>query len=120
MASAAGYAAEMRRIDQDIVALSGASDPEQVTRRVYRLYQKASIAGDLAALTAAIGAIDDAITVLANPGDLYLLKAHAGLQPHKLPDVHAALRPVPSFYDSDEARLIRADLDFQHGRYRKA
>jgi len=120
MASAAGYAAEMRRIDQDIVALSGASDPEQVTRRVYRLYQKASIAGDLAALTAAIGAIDDAITVLANPGDLYLLKAHAALKLHKLTDVDAALRAVPSFHDSDEARLIRADLDFQHGRYREA
>jgi hypothetical protein len=61
MAPAAGYAAEMRRIDDDIAALSGASDPERVTRHVYRLYQKASISGDLAALTPVIRSIDDGL-----------------------------------------------------------
>jgi tetratricopeptide (TPR) repeat protein len=30
------------------------------------------------------------------------------------------LLAVPSVYDSDEGRLIRADLDFQHGRYQAA
>ena len=115
--SAAGYAAEMRRIADDIAALAAASDPEAITRRLYRLYQKASIAGDLAGLTAVIRAIDDAITSLANPGDLYLLKANAAFKLHKLTDVASALRAVPSVYDSDEGRLIRAGLDFQHGHY---
>jgi len=124
MAAAAGYAAEIRRIEGDITktdaACSGATDPERITRHVYRLYQKASISGDLTGLAAVERAIDDAIPLLSNPGDLYLLKAHAAFKLHKLADVHAALLAVPSVYDSDEGRLIRADLDFQHGRYKVA
>ena len=120
MPSAEGYAAELLRIEEDIVALSGASDPERVTRHVYRLYQRASIAGDLAGLRAVEAAIDRAIPLLANPGDLYLLKAHTALKLHRLADAHSALLAVPSVYDSDEARLIRADLDFQRGRYQMA
>jgi tetratricopeptide (TPR) repeat protein len=118
--STAGYAAEMRRITDSITTLSGASDPGRVTRRLYSLYQKASIAGDFAALSVVIGAIDDSIIGLANPGDLYLLKAHAAFKLHKLADVQSALRAVPSVYDTDEGRLIRADLDFQHGHYAAA
>jgi tetratricopeptide (TPR) repeat protein len=118
--AAAGYAAEMQRIDDEIAALTCASGPEQITRRVYRLYQKASISGDLAALTAVNGTIDDAIKLLSNPGDLYLLKAHAAFKLHRLADVDAMLRNVSSVYESDEGRLIRADLDFQHGRYQMA
>src|SRR5215472_12332373 len=118
--SANGYAAELHRIEEDIAALAGASDPEQLTRHVYRLYQKASISGDLAALTAFIRTIDDTIKLLSNSGDLCLLKAHAAFKLHKLADVEAALRTVPSVRDSDEGRLIRADLDFQHGHYQSA
>jgi tetratricopeptide (TPR) repeat protein len=125
MAAALGYAAEMRHIDEDIAKTDGAvcstpTDLERVTRHIYRLYQKASISGDLAGLTAVERYIDEAITFLANPGDLYLLKAHAAFKLHKLADVDAALLAVPSVYDSDEGRLIRADLDFQHGRYQAA
>jgi tetratricopeptide (TPR) repeat protein len=118
--SVAGYAAEMRRIDEDLAGLSGADDPEAITRRLYRLYQKASIAGDLAALTAVIHAIDGSITTLANSSDLYLLKANAAFKLHKLTDVASVLHAVPSVYDSDDGRLIRADLDFQHGDYQAA
>ena len=118
--SAAGYADEMQRIADDIAALAAASDPEAVTRRLYRLYQKASIAGDPAALTNVIHAIDGSMTTLANPGDLYMLKANAALKLHQLAEVAAALSAVPSVYNSDEGQLIRADLDFQHGRYQGA
>jgi tetratricopeptide (TPR) repeat protein len=118
--AAAGYAAEMRRIEEDIAVLSKTSEPERLTSHVYRLYQRASISGDLAGLRAVERTIDDAITLLFNPGDLYLLKAHTAFKLHKLADVHSALLVVPSVYDSDEARLIRADLDFQHGRYQAA
>jgi hypothetical protein len=57
MTAAGCYAAEMRRVDEDIVkteaaASSDPADPERITRHVYRLYQKASISGDLAGLTA--------------------------------------------------------------------
>lgn len=118
--AAVGYVAEIERIDRDIAALAGASDPEAITRHVYRLYQKASIAGDSSGLTAIIRTIEDAMALLANPGDLYLLKAHAAFKLHRLADVHSALLAVPSVYDSDEGRLIRSDLDLQHGRYRAA
>ena len=124
MTTAAGYAAEMRRIDDDITktqaACSGPTDPDRITRYVYRLYQKASISGNLAGLAAVEIAIDDALQLLSNPDDLYLLKAHAAFKLHKLADVHAALLAVPSVYDSEEGRLIRADLDLQHGHYQAA
>ena len=125
MAAAAGYAAEIWRIDQDIAkteaaASSDPTDPERITRHIYGLYQKASISGDLLALTAVERAIDDALPLLSNPGDLYLLKAQIAFKLHKLADVHAALLTVPSVYDSEEGLLIRSDLDFQHGRYRAA
>jgi tetratricopeptide (TPR) repeat protein len=120
MVPSTGYAAELQRIDEDIAALAGASDPERLTRHVYRLYQKASISGDLAALTAVILTIDDTIKLLSNSGDLCLLKAYSAFKLHKLADVEAALRTVPSVHDSDEGRLIRADLDLQHGHYQSA
>jgi tetratricopeptide (TPR) repeat protein len=125
MAAAVGYAAEMRRIDQEIAktnedGCSGPIDPDRITRHLYRLYQRASISGDLAGLTAVEHAIDDALPLLSKPGDLYLLKAHAAFKLHKLGDVHAALVAVPSVYDSEEGRLIRADLDLQHGHYQAA
>jgi tetratricopeptide (TPR) repeat protein len=125
MASAAGYAAEMQRIDEDIAKTDGPvfsapTDPERITRHIYRRYQKALLSGDLAGLTAVERSIDEAIRFLANPGDLYLLKAHAAFKLHKLAEVDAALLAVPSVYESDEGRLIRADLDFQHGRYQAA
>ena len=117
---AAGYAAELRRITDDIAALAGTSDPEAITRRLYRRYQLASNSGDLAALAAIERNIDDSVAWLANPGDLYLLKANAAFKLHKLAEVAAALRAAPSVHDSDEGRLIRADLDFQHGHYQAA
>ena len=126
MISLAGYQAEMRRIEEDIASIGSAdplampTDPERVTLYVYRLYQRAAIAGDSAQLSAVERAINRAIPLLANPSDLYLLKANTAFKLHKLSDVEAALRAVPSVYDSNEGRLIRADLDFQHGRYREA
>ena len=126
MISLAGYQAEMRRIEEDIASIGSADplatpiDPERVTLYVYRLYQRAAIAGDSAQLSAVERAINRAIPLLANPSDLYLLKANTAFKLHKLSDVEAALRAVPSVYDSNEGRLIRADLDFQHGRYREA
>ena len=76
MAAAFGYAAEMQRIDEDIAKTDGAlcstpTDSERVTRHIYRLYQKASLSGDLAGLTAVERTIDESIALLANPGDLY-------------------------------------------------
>jgi tetratricopeptide (TPR) repeat protein len=126
MAPVAGYSAEIRRIEEDIVKAGGAAaldpptDTERVTQYVYRTYQKASLAGDLAALAAAEATIERAIPLLPHRGDLYLLKANVAFKLHRLGDVQAALLAVPSVQCSDEGRLIHADLDFQHGRYSEA
>jgi tetratricopeptide (TPR) repeat protein len=122
----AGYAAEIRLIEQHIAeaggveALNEPADTERVTRYVYRLYQRASLAGDPTGLSAVARAIDRAIPLLAHPGDLCLLKANVAFKLHQFANVQSALRAVPSVYDSDEGRLIRADLDFQLGRYQTA
>ncbi len=95
-------------------------DPARATQYVYYLYQTASITGNLVQLSAVEHAIERAIPLLANPGDLYLLKANVAFKLHKLTEVEAALVPVPSVYDSNEGRLIRTDLNFQRGKYHEA
>ncbi len=121
-----GYHTEMRLIEQDIADIGGAEalaepiNSQRVTQYIYRIYQRGSIAGDLVQLSAVALAIDHALPLLANPGDLYLLKANVAFKLHKLAEVEAALVAVPSVYDSNEGRLIRADLNFQHGKYREA
>ena len=125
MSSAEGYAAELQHIEEDIAkiatpAISAVIDPDRVTRHLYLLYKRASVSGDLAGLSALERDIDRAIPLLAHPGDLYLLKAHTALKLHKLVQVHAALLAVTAIYDSSEGRLLRADLDFQRGRYQLA
>jgi tetratricopeptide (TPR) repeat protein len=121
-----GYHTEMRLIEQDIADIGGAEalaepiNSQRVTQYIYRIYQRGSIAGDLVQLRAAELAIDHALPLLANPGDLYLLKANVAFKLHKLAEVEAALVAAPSVYGSNEGRLIRADLNFQHGKYREA
>jgi tetratricopeptide (TPR) repeat protein len=121
-----GYRAELQRIAQDIANLSIAdpfstpTDSERLTQYVYRLYQHASIAGDLAQLSAVERAIERAVPLLTHPGDLYLLKANVAFKLHRLADVEAALLVIPTGGHCIEGRLLRADLDFQYGRYREA
>ncbi len=126
MAPLAGYQAEIRQIEQDIAAVGAAAaldpptDTERVTQYVYRVYQKAALAGDLAALDAAEAAIDRAIPLLTHAGDLYLLKANIAFKLHRLDDVRSALATAPSVGGSAEGRLLNADLDFHSGRYQEA
>src|SRR5215510_1109830 len=121
-----GYQTELQRIEQNRAAIGDAGvfsppiDSQLVTRYVYRLYQRASISGDLAALGTAEKAIERALPLLAHKGDLYLLKANIAFKLHRLADVEAALAAVPAVGDSNEGMLLLADLDFQHGRYQEA
>src|SRR5947208_11394913 len=122
----AGYRAELQRIAQDIANLSIAdpfsppTDPERLTRYIYCLYQHASISGDLSKLTAVERAIERAVPLLTHRGDLYLLKANVAFKLHRLADVEVAVLAIPAAGHCIETCLLRADLDFQHGRYRKA
>ncbi|HEY1258092.1 MAG TPA: hypothetical protein VGF34_02500 [Stellaceae bacterium] len=122
----AGYAAEIRRIEEAVAGAGGPSaldpptDTERVTRYIYGLYQRASISGDPAALGEVEHALAQAVPLVTHPGDLYFLKANLAFKLHRLDDVEAALVALPSAAQNAEARLIRADLDFQRGRYREA
>ena len=121
-----GYEAELQRIERGIADLSvddpfaGPINAERLTRFLYLLHQRASIAGDLVQLSGVARAIERALPLLTHRGDLYLLKAHVEFKLHKLADVEAALLAIPMAGQCMEARLLRADLDFQHGRYREA
>jgi tetratricopeptide (TPR) repeat protein len=121
-----GSRAEIRRLEQTIAELGGpaALDPPtdsgRVARYVYCLFQKASIAGDLAALDEVERAIARAIPLLACAGDLFLLKANLAFKLHRLADAEAALAADPFVRRSVEGRLLLADLDLQRGRYGQA
>jgi tetratricopeptide (TPR) repeat protein len=123
---AAGYEAELHRIEEEICAHGGADalampiDAQRVTHYIYCLYQRASIAGNLTQLRAVERVIERTMPLLTHPGDLYLLKANAAFKRHRLADVEAALAAVPSLAECNEGRLLRADLDFQRGRYQEA
>ena len=117
-----GYETEMRRIEQALDemgdhALDRAGDAEQITRYAWRRYQKAAVAGDLKELAIVDSLLDKAIALLADPSDLYLLKANVAFKLHRLDDVRAALSAAPLVRDSREARMLAADLAFQEGRY---
>jgi predicted Zn-dependent protease len=91
-----------------------------LTRYVYLLYQRASLTGNLVQLSAVERAIERAVPLLTHPGDLYLLRANIAFKLHRLADVEAALLAIPMASRCMEARLLRADLEFQYGHYREA
>jgi tetratricopeptide (TPR) repeat protein len=119
------YQAELQRIEKDIVelrdsALIPPTDTGKATRYVHAVYQRAVLTGDLAELEAAEPLIDEAIGQIRFPGDLYFLKANLAFKLHRLGDVRRNLEAVPSLVTTPEGRAMRADLDFQEGRYEAA
>jgi tetratricopeptide (TPR) repeat protein len=126
MADPIGFAADMQRIENEIADIGGAEslsapiDPGRVTRYLYLMYQRVSLAGDPLLMTAVEQAIDSAIPFLKHPGDLYLMKANLAFKLHRLADVRSAVGALPTVCSSPEGKLICADLLFQHGWLAKA
>jgi tetratricopeptide (TPR) repeat protein len=119
------YQIELARIDKDIAELQGNAlvapvDTERATRYVHGLYQRAALTGNLAELEEADAMIDAAIRQIPYPGDLYFLKANLAFKLHRLADVRRNLETVPLVLESLEGQALRADLDFQEGRYEAA
>jgi tetratricopeptide (TPR) repeat protein len=118
------YEIELERIDRALSeledhALSLPIDSERATKFVYLKYQRASLAGDLAELAAAETALNTAIRELGPAGDLYFLKANLDFKLHRL----AAVRQDENgrgLATSLQGRALKADLDFQEGRYAAA
>src|SRR5258708_1715298 len=119
------YRTELERIETTIAGLQAdalvpPTDTDKATRYVSSLYQRAVLTGNLDALEATEAVIDAAIRQVRFPGDLCFLKAKLAFQLHRLADVRRNLDAIPSLLTSAEGRALRADLDFQAGRYQEA
>ena len=116
------YEIELERIDQAISELEGSAltlpiNSERATKFVYLKYQRASLTGDLTELAAAETALNTAIRELGPAGDLYFLKANLDFKLHRLAAVKQDLKIGRGLAGSLQGRALKADLDFQEGRY---
>jgi tetratricopeptide (TPR) repeat protein len=119
------YDAEMRTIEADIEALrpQALDEPfevESATKYAYRLYQRASLSGDLRQFREAERAIDAVIARLERPDDLQLLRANLCFKLHRLYCVRRIFADRPDLRETEEGRKLDADLLFQEGRYGEA
>ena len=116
---------ELARIDQGIAELEGNAlelpiDRVKITKLAYLQYQRASLTGNLDELTVAERTLDHAIQHLGRDGDLYFLKANIHFKVHRLVDVEQDLNASTDLLESPQGRALKADLDFQQGRYEAA
>jgi len=116
---------ELERIDRGIAELEGNAlqlpvDRAKITKLAYLQYQHASLTGNLAKLSVAERTLDHAIQQLGPDGDLYFLKANIDFKLHRLAGVERTLEASPDLSQSAPGRALKADLDFQQGRYEAA
>ena len=120
------YQTEMARLDADIAALEPDAfeqplDGERATRLAYRLYQRASLAGDFATLEAVGTTLDSLAKQLRPATDLYFLKASVDFKFHRLNHVRRDLEAGgTALRESLPGRALLADLAFEEGQYAQA
>ena len=119
------FQAELNSTKTDIAGLEASlamepRDIEKLTRLAYRLYHLATLTEQAGVYRAAEKAIATAISQFGPQEDLCLLQANLDFRFHRLAQVARDLRIVPKLAERFEARPLRADLDFQLGRYREA
>jgi len=116
---------ELERIDQGIAELEDNAlqlpiDRVKITKLAYLQYQRASLMGNLDELNVADNTLGHAIQHLGRDGDLYFLKANIHFKVHRLADVEQDLKASTDLTQSAQGRALKADLDFQQGRYEAA
>ena len=116
---------ELERIDSGIAELEDNAlqlpiDRVKITKLAYLQYQHASLTGNLDGLYVAEKTLDHAIQHLGRDGDLYFLKANIHFKVHRLDDVNHDLNASTDLLESPQGRALKADLDFQQGRYEAA
>ena len=116
---------ELERIDTGIAELEDNAlqlpiDRVKITKLAYLQYQHASLTGNLDGLYVAEKTLDHAIQHLGRDGDLYFLKANIHFKVHRLDDVDHDLNASTDLLESPQGRALKADLDFQRGRYEAA
>jgi tetratricopeptide (TPR) repeat protein len=113
---------DLERLDKEIAELQDSAlarpvDSEKATRYVYRLYQRASLKGDLSEFAFVETTLDDAIRKIGPAPDLYFVKASIDFKLHRLAATRRDIETVPDLPESFQGRVLLADLDFQEGRY---
>ena len=108
----------LRELEQ--FAFAEPLDSEKATKFVYRLYHRASLSGNFPDFERAEAAIDRLIARTGSKEDLCLLKANLDFKFHRHAAVKRDLDMAPSLYTRFEGRSLKADLDFQEGRYEEA
>jgi tetratricopeptide (TPR) repeat protein len=114
------YQRELQKIDQDLAALEHAKGTEQITRRAYRLYQRAALTARLDEFAAAEGAVEEAFEQVGPWPDLCLVKANLDMKFHRLAEAKRALAMASGLPESFPGRVLHADIDLQEGRYAQA
>lgn len=119
------FAIELAGIDKDIASLRDSAfaapiDSEKATRFIYRLYQHASLTGNLKEFAEVETAIKRILRYIRRPEDLYFLQANIAFKLHRLADVKQVLEMSGELRDSLPGKMLQADLDFQEGRYEEA
>jgi tetratricopeptide (TPR) repeat protein len=113
---------ELEKIDQALAEIRPRAfalpiDAERATKCVYLLYQRASLMGDLKAFADVEANLKKATSEIGAAQDLYLLKANLDFKLHRLTDVKNDLQTGRELQETTQGRALRADLDFQEGRY---
>lgn len=116
---------ELERIENGLAELNGDAlslplNAAKVSRLAYLQFQHASLTGSLEELSVADKTLDYAIQHLGPDGDLYFLKANIHFKVHRLDEVARDLETGRDLLLSLPGRTLKADLDFQHGRYEAA
>src|SRR6476659_5529903 len=125
MNNSTDYEMELRRIDAEMSKLkekmsSGQMDAGTTTRLLYHMFHRASLSGSFAEFEVTETAIDNAILQIGPWPDLCFLKANLDYKFHRLPKTKQDLEMAPSLAGSPQGKVLRADIDFQEGRYQDA
>lgn len=102
------------------LALKNPRDPEKRVRLAYRQYHCASLTSDERDYDAVQASIVALIKDFGPKEDVCLLKANLDGRFHRLAAVKEDLQLCPTLAGRAEGRAIRADVDFQEGRYTQA
>ena len=115
---------ELGRLDRNLAELGGAAVPSgadtaTATRHIWLLYQRASLAGDLAGARPRRGGQPPHRAGRAGGGSL-AAQGDLDLTLHRIADVKRDLDMAGGLRDTVHGRLLRADVCLQEGQYERA
>ena len=122
MKSLTDYEIELGQINEEICELeekigAGQRDAGTTTRWLYRVFHRASLTGSFAEFEITEAAINNAIGRIGPWPDLCLLKANLDFKFHRVAKAKEDLAMAPCLADSIQGQQLKADINFQEGRY---